>query len=349
MSTVMVTGGMGFVGLRTACALAQRGDRVVVFDPKCRASQIEQRDVGWGGARIGNSRDAGWLPPLARHLAGPLADKMVFVHGDCLNVSEVMETIRLYGVEKIVHCAALFDPLLEFEHPYEAFQANTGTAVAVFDAARVLKLGRVIFLSSIAAYGVRQHELIDEAHLTHSIVTGNPSGPHGAVKVAAEAIGMTYFSAYGLDFVALRLSAAFGVGMQLPVHIRPMVESAVRGLTCAFDQGEMSRDYLYVEEMVRGILCALDAEPGRLKQRIFNLGAGAITTTQELADVVRSVIPGARITVGGGMSDLESSNFRMRGRLDVSAAREQLGFSPALDLRAGIAAYAEELRRMGPS
>lgn len=133
--------------------------------------------------------------------------------------------------------------------------------------------------------------------------------------------------------------------MRLPVHIRPMVEAAVRNRTCTFEQGEMLRDYIYIDDAVAGILSALDIAPDRLKQRIFNIGSGEITSTQELADAVRSVMPRAEIVLGKGMSELEASNFRMRGRLDITASREQLGFSPKHDLRAGISAYADELRR----
>jgi len=253
--------------------------------------------------------------------------------------------MKRYDVEKIIHAAALFDPLIEFENPYEAFKINVSGAVSTFEAARLQKIGRVIFLSSVAAYGIKQYEPIAETHPTYSIETGSPSGPHGSVKVAAEVLGMTYFSAYDVNFIGLRIVAAFGVGMRLPLHIRPMVESAVNNLTCIFDKGEMQREYMYIDDTVQGILKALDVDSNLVSQRIFNIGSGIITSTQELARVVQSVIPGADIQVGVGMSELEASNFRMRGRLDVTASNTQLGFSPKYDLKSGIAAYAQDLRK----
>lgn len=345
MSTVLITGGMGFVGLHVARDLAARGDRVIIFDPECRASLIEQNGGGWGHARLDGQAPESWLQPIARYVLGEHRKNVVFLHGDALNISEVTAAVRQYEVEKIIHAASLFDPLLEFEYPYAAFKVNVEAAVAAFEVARVMKLGRVVYLSSIAAYGVRQTEPIHESHPTHSITTGNPSGPHGAVKGATEVLGMTYYSAYNMDFVGLRLAAAYGTGMKLPLHIRPMVEAAVRGVACTFEQGEMRREYIHVDDVAAGIVLALDADPSRLKQRIFNLSTGAITSTQELAEAVRSVIPTAKIDVGQGMSALEASNFRMRGRLDISAAREQLGFSPRYDLKAGIAVFADDLRR----
>lgn len=347
MTTVLVTGGMGFVGLYTARELARRGDRAIIFDIACPASTIEQRGAGWGGVRDDDPDGPRWMSPAARRIVGKQNDNLVFLHGDTLNVSELIGVMRQYSIEKIVHAASFFDPLLEFERPFEAFKVNVEGAVTVFEAARILGTGRVVYLSSIAANAVRQYEPIDEAHPTFSITTGNPSGPHGSVKTAAEALGMTYFSAYGLDFVGLRLAAAYGYGMKLPLHVRPIVEHAVRGTACVFEQGEMRRDYVYIADVVDGVLKALDADPARLRQRIFNIGSGVITSTQELADAVRSIVPSAQTVVGGGLSELEASNFRMRGRLDVTAAREQLGYAPAYDLKAGLTAYIDELRAAG--
>jgi len=343
MSTILITGGMGFVGIYTARELARRGDRVIVFDPDC-VSSIEQHGGSWGGAQVGDIDGSNWLPAVAKYVLGHFAEQVVFVRGNVLNIPELLDAVTRYKVEKIIHAAAIFDPLIEFENPYEAFKVNVEGAVSTFEIARLLKIGRVVFLSSVAAYGIKQYEPINEAHPTTSIESGNPSGPHGSVKVAAEVLGMTYYSAYGVDFVGLRLVAAFGVGMRLPLHIRPMVESAVDGVACLFEQGEMRREYMYIADTVQGVLKALDVDANVLSQRIFNLGSGVITSTQELADAVRSVIPRADIKVGTGMSDLEASNFRMRGSLDVTATRSQLGFVPAYNLNSGIAAYAQDLR-----
>lgn len=344
MPSVMITGGLGFVGMHTARKLAERGERVVVLDPECRASQIEQGDVGWGGAKVAGAAAMTWLPPAARHVLSPYAQSIVFLHGDALNVSEVVAAMQRYDVDRIVHAASLFDPQIEFENPYAAFKVNVEAAVTVFEAARVMKTRRLVFLSSIAAYAPCQHEPMPETHPTTSIVSGSPSGPHGAAKAAAEVLGMTYYSAYGLDFIALRLSAGYGVGMRLPVHIRPMVESAVRGAPCVFEQGQMRREYIYIGDLAAGVVQALDVDASRLKQRIFNISTGVITTTEELAAAVRDVLPTANIKIGTGMSSLEASNVRIRGRLDISAARAQIDFAPKFDLRAGIAAFAADLR-----
>jgi nucleoside-diphosphate-sugar epimerase len=343
MTSVLVTGGLGHIGLHTARDIARRGDRAILFDKACAASVTEQKGDAWGDVQ-NDPIDPYWFTPTARHILGDMRDKVVPVRGDILDFSELTHVIRRYDVTKIVNCAALFNPVIAYDNPMEAFRNNVAGAVNVFEAARVLGVGRLVHLSTIAVSMKIQYEPVDEKHPLFDIAAGSPSGPHGSVKAAAEILGMTYYSAYGVDFVALRTSAVYGFGMGLPTHIRPMVEYSVRGKECIFPKGDMRRDYVYIDDAVDGIISALYTDKP-LKQRIFTLGSGVITSTVELGKIVEEVIPGARIKIGGGMSGLEESNIKMRGRLSIEAAREQLGYNPRFDLPAGIKAFADEVRK----
>ena len=82
-------------------------------------------------------------------MLGEHLKNVVFLHGDALNISELTAAVRNYKVERIVHAASLFDPLLEFEYPDAAFKVNEEAAVAVFEVARVMKLGRVVYSISV--------------------------------------------------------------------------------------------------------------------------------------------------------------------------------------------------------
>jgi UDP-glucose 4-epimerase len=343
MNTVLVTGGMGHLGLYCAREIARRGDRAILFDIACTASNAEQDGVGWGDVRLepGNRY---WFPREAQYILGDTAGQVVAVRGNILDLSEMLDVIQRYGVTRIINAAALFNPVLSFQNPMEAFRTNCAGAVSVFEAARIAKLGRVVHLSTVAVNSELRYEPVDERHPTFDISAGNPSGPHGAVKVASEVLGMTYHSAYGVDFISLRMSAVYGFGMRLALHVRPMVELSVQGKECVFPKGDMRRDYIYIDDAAQGILCGLYADQP-LAQRVFNIGSAVITSSGELADVVRDAIPGARIEIKGGMSALETSNSKMRGRLSIDAARQQLGFAPEFDLKRGIRAYAADLRK----
>jgi nucleoside-diphosphate-sugar epimerase len=320
MSTIMITGGAGFLGTYVARMLAERGDRVVVFDA------------------------AGPAPELAA-LTAPFERNIVSVRGQILDLSGLLRCVQQHKVERIFHAAALYDPPYSLENPAITFEVNVNGSINVLEAARFLKVRRVVHSSSIAVYAPRQYEPIDELHPLLHPSSGNPLGPYGASKTAAEIIGLTYYSSNGVDFVALRNSAIYGYGMRYPMYIKPMLENSLRGSPTRFASGgSMRRDYTYVKDVAQAVLKALDAPGAALRQRIFNIGSGTLHSAAQVAETVRALLPEADIEIAPGLSELERSDMQARGALNLDAARVQLGYEPRYSLKTGIADYIEMFR-----
>jgi len=320
VSTVMITGGSGFLGTYVTRELAGRGNRIVNFDT------------------------VGPAPVLAA-LTAPFAEQIMFVRGQVLDLASLFRTVQQYNVERIFHAAALYDPPYSLEDPAITFQVNVNGTINVLEAARLLGVKRVVLSSSIAVYAPRQYEPLDERHPIHIPTAGNPLGPYGASKAAAEIAGLTYFSTNGVDFIALRNSAIYGHGMRYPMYIKPMVENSVHGLpTCFPTGGDMRRDYTHVKDITQAVIKALDVPASALTQRVFNISSGAMHSASQVAEVVRKILPKANIEIGAGLSEMEQSDMRARGVLDLSAARQQLKYEPQYSLEAGIRDYVEMFR-----
>ncbi|QBD81829.1 NAD(P)-dependent oxidoreductase [Ktedonosporobacter rubrisoli] len=323
MSTIMVTGGSGFLGTYVTQRLAERGDRVIVFD-------------------------AAQPAPILAALLTPYEKQIVYVRGQILDMAAVMRCVKQYNVERIFHGAALYDPPYSLQDPAITFEVNVNGTLNVLEAARLFEVQRVVQSSSIAVYAPRQYEPINEQHPIQLPTAGNPLGPYGASKAAAEIVGLTYYSTNGVDFIALRNSAIYGYGMRYPMYIKPMIENSVRGLPTRFETGgDMQRDYTHVKDVAQAVVKALDAPSGDLTQRAFNVGSGAMHSASEVAEAVRKVLPRADIEIGAGLSELEKSDMRARGRLDLSAIRQQLKYEPEFPLEAGIRDYVAMLEQAG--
>jgi UDP-glucose 4-epimerase len=320
MSTIMITGGAGFLGTYVTRMLAERGDRVVIFDA------------------------AGTAPELAA-LTAPFERNIVRVRGQILDLSSLLRCVQQYNVERIFHAAALYDPPYSLEDPAITFQVNVNGTINVLEAARFLGVKRVVQSSSIAVYAPRQYEPINETHPISLPSAGNPLGPYGASKAAAEIVGLTYYSTNGVDFVALRNSAIYGFGMRYPMYIKPMIENSLRKQPTRFASGgDMRRDYTHVKDIAQAVLKALDAPASALTQRVFNIGSGNMHSATQVAETVRSLLPEADIEIAAGLSELEQSDMRARGTLDLTAARQQLKYEPGYSLEAGIRDYIEMFR-----
>jgi UDP-glucose 4-epimerase len=321
MSTIMITGGSGFLGTYVAQRLAERGDRVVIFDA------------------------VGPIPELAA-LTVPHENQIVRVRGQILDLASIFRCVQQQKVERIFHAAALYDPPYSLNEPAITFQVNINGTMNVLEAARLLGVQRVVLSSSIAVYAPKQYEPIDERHPIQLPSAGNPLGPYGASKAAAEIVGFTYYSTNGVDFIALRNSAIYGYGMRYPMYIKPMIENSIRGLPTRFATGgDMRRDYTHVKDITQAVLKALDVPGAALTQRAFNVGSGSMHSASQVAEAVRQVLPSADIEIGAGLSELEQSDMRARGMLDLTAARQQLRYEPQFSLEAGIRDYVEMYRR----
>jgi len=129
------------------------------------------------------------------------------------------------------------------------------------------------------------------------------------------------------------------------MYVKPMIENGLRGLPTRFATGgDMRRDYTHVKDIAQAVIKALDVPGSALSQRAFNIGSGAMHSASEVAETVRKVLPKADIEIGAGLSELEQSDMRARGMLDLTAARQQLKYEPQFSLEAGIHDYVEMLR-----
>lgn len=320
MSTILLTGGSGFLGTYVAQRLAERGDHVVVFDT---------------------------VPPNAEMaaLTAPFEGSITRVRGQILDLASILRVVQQHKVERVFHAAALYDPPYSLEDPAITFQVNVTGTINILETARLAGVQRIVLSSSIAVYAPKQYEPIDELHPILLPSSGNPLGPYGASKAAAEIAALTYYSTNGIDVIGLRNSAIYGYGMRYPMYIKPMVENGVRGLPTHFATGgDMCRDYTHVKDIAQAVIKALDVHTSALTQRLFNIGSGEMHSASQVAETVRRVLPDADIEIGAGLSELEQSDMKARGMLDLSAARQQLKYEPQFSLEAGIKDYIEMYR-----
>ena len=319
MSTkIMVTGGSGFLGAHIIRYLSNRGDQVLIYD------------------LVPPSGERAWLIEGSK-------EQVKFERRSIEDLSSILSVIRDYRIEKVVHCASIVDiPYLK-QNPLTALRINVTGTINVLEAARLLKVERVIYASSNGVLTVKQYEPIDEDHPI-LLPEGPASGFYGASKVSCEAFGMCYWMYHGVNFIALRPSSFYGFGMQIPLYIKPIVEGAVKGVPVKLPAGkDTPRDYVYIKDVVSAFIKALDIEKERIKDRIFMIGTGKnLVTPAEAARIVKEILPLSKIEMDESPPD--RNEFKHRGVINIERARRQLGYEPQYDFRAGIEDYIKMYR-----
>jgi len=207
-----------------------------------------------------------------------------FLQGDILDLASLFRVCKEYEVENIIHMA-YFKILHAKANPLWATRVNCEGTGNVFEAARILRLKRVVWASSIAVFGP------PEMYRGESIPTDAPHYPdtfYGACKSFNEHQAAYYCDTYSLDIIGLRYAVGYGpnkVGSTSYPIIHELIEKPAVGEPGKVPYGESVINWLHVDDAAAAAVYALRAP--RTKTRVFTI-AGETHSVKEVAEYVRN-------------------------------------------------------------
>jgi UDP-glucose-4-epimerase GalE len=314
MSTVLVTGGAGYIGSHTVKALLTRGYDVVVYD-----------------SLLAGHREA--VDRLQR--AFP-ARTVTFVHADILDGGAIKAALRASNVSAVMHFAALLSVGGSVREPFPYYRTNVTGALTVLGAMADLGIEPFVFSSTCATFGEPQADFLDESHPQRPINAYGESKlvveralPHLERAAGIRAIALRYFNAAGADPDGL-----IGEDHHPEEHLIPRAIGTALGgepLTIFGEDyptpdGTCIRDYVHVCDLAEAHVSALARLEAGGPSGYYNLGNGEGMSVRQVIDAVGRVVgqpvphsigprrPGdpARLVAGSGR------------------ARQDLGWTPRL-------------------
>jgi UDP-glucose 4-epimerase len=305
MKNILVTGGCGWLGAEIVQTLLARGDAVV-------------------------AADLGVSPAIAA-----LAARESRLRPAVVDLGEWHQVLRLFQEHKpdaVIHTAAIVGVAIAADIPIKAMRVNVEGSVNLFEAMRLTGVRRVVHISTEETYGDFLAPMVDEEH------PQKPVSVYGLTKLAAEHYGRVYSRDHGLECINVRTCWVYGPHLPRLRMPRTFVEAALRGEPLHLPEGaSFAVDQVYIADTVAGAILALDKAQHRFDA--YNIATGAAPTLADTADAVNRAIPGARISVGdapyrhGG-----TVPSAVKGALDISRARSELGYEPRYDIQTGIEA-----------
>jgi nucleoside-diphosphate-sugar epimerase len=303
MSLHLVTGAAGFIGSHIAETLLKRGERVRGFD----------------NLSTGNREN---LAPL-------LALGLEFLEGDLVNPEDCARACA--GVEIIFHEAALPSVPKSVLDPVTSHRSNIEGTLNLLMAARAAKVRRIVYAGSSSAYGdtptLPKHEGMRPA----------PISPYAVQKLTCEYYLSSFTQCYGLETVTIRYFNVFGPRQDpsspysgvLAKFITQMLEGQEPTI---HGDGTQSRDFTYIENVVNGNLLAAAAPAEKVSGKVFNVATGNRIDLKETAELLRK-FTGYSGPVHHGPDRAGDVKHSLA---DISAAREALGYEPAVDFTEGL-------------
>lgn len=309
---ILVTGGMGFVGLHLVKRLLDDGqDVVATWNRSWRVPEF-------------------WKDELGKRVILERVD--VSAQYDVLNVAQK------HQVDSIIHLAT---PVIGSVTPPQDFTTNMLGLLNVLEAARAIGGRRLTFASSSTLYaGLKEGPYREDAPLPLDSRTSTE-----AYKKACESILFHYADRIGLSVASIRPRAVYGPMyyslVNLPGRLCHAAATARQpdygptGPPYAQDTGDFTNVKDCAELFARVHLAE------RLQHRVYNVGGGRAFSMQELADAVKSAVPEMRIELkpGANPHGNPKNNY-----LDLTRSKAEFAFTPRYPIPTGIPDYITWLR-----
>jgi len=303
--TILVTGGLGFIGSRLTRELVAREEEILVLDISSDTSRLSD-----------------------------LIDEVKLVQADVSDQSEVLSVVKGNDVRRIFHLAALLT-LDCAANPVRAYKTNVEGTVNILEVARLMDVREVVFPSTRAVFGTWNPEPLEDDS------PKDPTSFYGATKLLCEFYGYQYWKTYGVDFCAARLVMAFGPGRKTggSAFGSRLIEDPFLGKPVNVPYDAMERtDWLFVQDAVKALL--MMSEASLSDRRIYNIN-GETHTLAEVAELVKREVPGAEFIFTPGPVPL-SKTYPL---LDDRRARRELNWTPSFSTAEGIRETIRELKK----
>jgi UDP-glucose 4-epimerase len=302
-STILVTGGAGFIGSYVVEELLQLGPRkIVIIDNFIRGSRENMQSF----------------------INNPLVE---------LHEADIRDTDRLEqcmaGCDYVFHMAALRINACA-ANPRDGFDVMLKSTFELASLCVKHKVKKVIYSSSASVYGLAQHFPTPE--------TDNPYNNqtfYGAAKMWGEQLFRSYKFMYGLDYAALRYFNAYGPRMDTDGKY---TEVMIKWLDCIrdgknpliFGDGSTTMDFVYVRDIAKANIAALQSE---VTDEAFNIGNCEETSLKQLLEVLLKV---NNSSLTPAFREENSINPVSRRLADITKAKELLNFTPTVSLEQGM-------------
>ena len=315
--SVLITGGLGFIGSNLARELVGLGARVTVVD-----SLIPE----YGGN--------------PRNLAG-LARKVTVHRTDVRDHAKLARLVR--GQDFLFNLAGQTSHMDSMTDPETDLEINCRAQLALLEACRKNNPGvRIVFASTRQIYGAPDYLPVDEKHPVR------PVDVNGINKAAGEAFHLLYARVHGIRATALRLTNTIGPRMRVKdarqTFVGVWVRRLIEGEPIEVWGGEQRRDFTYVDDAVEAFLLA--AARDEAVGEVFNLGGPPPVTLRRLAELMIAANGGGALAVRAFPAERKKIDIGDYYADDRKIGRV-LGWKPRTDLRTALtktlAYYRKEL------
>jgi UDP-glucuronate 4-epimerase len=326
--TILITGAAGFIGFHTAHRLLARGEQVIGID-----NLNDYYDVSLKSARLSD-------------LKSKYHNGFSFMPCDFADMNALQAVLAPHKISGIVHLGAQAGVRYARTHPHAYVQSNLVGHVNMLEVARHHDgLTHMVYASSSSVYG-------SNALPAHGFGVDQrvdqPRSLYAATKKADELMSETYAYLYKVPQTGLRFFTVYGPWGRPDMALWGFTKAILADQPITiFNNGEMRRDFTYIDDIVSGVVACLDnppADDGREKaggsvnpHRIYNIGNHR---SEELMHMIGTLEAALGKTAVKTYAPMQADDVKDT-YADISAISRDLGYAPTTSIETGIPKFVD--------
>ena len=331
MSTILVTGCAGFIGMHCAERLLARGAQVVGID-----NLNAYYDPALKEAR------------LARLTGHP---RFRFERIDLADRAAMADLFARVQPARVLHLAAQAGVRYSIDQPDDYTDSNLLGFGHLLQGCRAAQVSHLVFASSSSVYGGNTKVPFAERD-----AVDHPISYYAATKKANEMMAHSYAHLYGLPCTGLRFFTVYGPWGRPDMALFKFTRAMLAGEAIdVYGHGQLVRDFTYIDDIVEGVLRVLDQpatpdvnynpaapDPGTSSApyRIFNIGNNQPTV---LMDYIAALEASLGISARKNMLPIQPGDMHTTAA-DTTALQAWVGFAPSTPVRDGVARFVDWYR-----
>jgi UDP-glucuronate 4-epimerase len=318
---ILVTGAAGFIGSYVAHALLERGEQVIGID-----NLNDYYAVDLKHARLNRLEDRSGFK---------------FAKVDIADLDALKQSVSGHKISQVVHLAAQAGVRYSIENPMAYAHSNLVGHLSILELCRHTDtLEHLVYASSSSVYGIG-----NKAPFAEEAQVNKPVSLYAATKRADELLSYSYAALYGFPQTGLRFFTVYGPWGRPDMAYWSFTESIMQGKPIpVFNNGDMMRDFSYIDDIVNGVLVALDKPTPKdaegMAHRVFNIGNKKSEDLMRFISVIEDAV-GRKAEVI--MKPMQPGDV-YETSADTTAIEEACDFSSHTPIEVGIPKFVEWYR-----
>jgi len=315
MSKILLSGGLGFIGSTIVRKLENTDHETVIIDNQSdydgAIDQEElQRLMKW-------RKDSFQFPPTT-------------YTNDIVNTLSMNTIFANEKPDIVIHLAAFPRAKVVKRNPQLGCDVILKGLINLMEASLRHGVKRFVFISSSMIYGDFEYEVNPET------ATKDPIEPYGIMKLCAENLVRNYNRLYGLEYSIVRPSAVYGPYDIVDRVLSKFIVKAKLNQPMFINGEGLNLDFSYVDDVADGMILAATHE--NAANETFNITRGV---SRSLLDAGKLI---TEYTNSSSLLEVKPNDglYPKRGTLDISKARDLLGYDPKVDIEEGLKTYIDQ-------